>query len=218
MIASSGILISDSTWYGHYFAAKRTRYGGGNKRASMGGTFHHKSGGRHARYNAIATHKVAFIGIGARKVFGEQTAVAQHFACFLLMPTRINAIETMSKHAYRVDSIFQACTVCMNVYSVCQTTDYQRVWQHLTQIFYQTITHLLAIFRDVSCAHNADTVRMVERCCATIEQDNGSILHLPQAQRIFIATIRNHFDAVFLTELHFAKRTFASFLYPYCIA
>ena len=81
--------------------------------------------------------KIVSIGLGHK--FRQQSPMSEHLVSRLTMAIRIDLIQSMRQHTYRIITVGQSLTVGMDIDTVGQAADDEHLWTSLPQICDETV-------------------------------------------------------------------------------
>jgi hypothetical protein len=143
-VAAGGVGVAYAARKGEAVALVAFGYLGGNEGATFGAGFYHEGGVADAGYDAVSLHEVLPVGVGAAHELGEQSALCQHLGGGAAVYSWVDAVQTVSQYAHRVESVGQCLTVGMDVDAVSQPAHYQHVGNQGAEFLHETLAEAFA--------------------------------------------------------------------------
>ena len=128
--------------------------------------------------------------------------MSHHLHRRVTMARRIDLVQPVSQHAYRLEALLQGVAMGTDVDAVGQSADYQHVGAQLAQVGDEAAHQVLSVAGAMARPHDVDDALLVQVGRALVIDDNRCIRTLAEPSRIVGIGERQRPDAAFLYELH----------------
>ena len=170
----------------------------------MSRAFHENSGVAHSRHNAVAPHEVHLVGIGARHVFCQESALCQHAFCCLSVSGRVEVVEAVGQYAYGLKPLFECIAMCSDVHTVSQSAHHEHtIAAYLAQTVDEVPHDILPVDSAMARTHDVDDAYLVEVCRPFIIKDERSVGAFGESLGVCVVTPAENSHPVLLCPLVF---------------
>ena len=124
----------------------------------------------------------------------KQSSVLHHLDGSITMESGINLVEPVSQDANGIHSLLQSRPMAMDIHSISQPADYQRIRTELLQFFHKLLAEVLAVSCNLTCSHHADDMLTIQGRRASVIQQCRCIRAFTQAGRVGLVIVTDTLD------------------------